>query len=141
MECPHLPHSLQLGLPHGGNGGCEWSCPAQAGLQESSVPGLVSPPLPLQALPAPSPQLPPHSGEEAREGGREEGGSGLLGTSPSRRPVPLEGDSRKEAGLSGALSGGGGQRGTNTKADEVPWRLLQALNRLCFSFCPHHPFR
>lgn len=62
-----------LGLPRGGNGGCEWSCPAQAGLQESSVPGLVSPPLPLQALPAPSPQLPPHSREEAREGGREGG--------------------------------------------------------------------
>lgn len=81
--------------------------------------------LPSSSVP---PQLPPHPPSSAeREGGREGRRKALPGwaASPSLCPVPLEVDSRKEAGLAGALSCSGDQQGTNTKkAEEVPWRLL-----------------
>lgn len=106
MEGVSTPSSLLaargglLGL-QGGNGGCGWNCPAQAGLQESSVPGLASPPLPLRAPPAPSPPRPAQW--RRRAGGREALPAGPA-ASPSLCPVPLEGHSRKEAGWAGALS-------------------------------------
>lgn len=101
----------------GGNGGC----PAQAGLQESSVPGMAPPPLPLRAPPAPSPPRPAQW--RGREGGRE--------ALPGWPPPPPSAQSpwrvtpgRRQARL-GLYLRGGGQQGTNTKkAEEVPLRLL-----------------
>lgn len=105
MEGASVPASLlaawgSLLGSQGGNGGGGRNRPAQAGLQESSVPGLASPPLPLQAPASPSPPRPAQGG-----GGRQGQWEALPGwaAAPSLCPVPLEGHSRKEAGRAGAF--------------------------------------
>lgn len=126
------PCSLGLPLGLGGNGGCGRSCHAQGGLQESSAPGLVSPPLPLRA----SPQLPPH--REGRGGGR---------LNPAGPPPPPSAQSpwgespgRRQAWPGLYLVVEASKAPTRGRSLRFHGAFSRPRTGLSFS-CPHHPLR